>query len=591
MRPGGEFFSKPSHPLRRRYEALRAYLVDGLAPLEVARRFGYQPASLITLASKLRREGSAGLDAYFRALRMAPRQRLMTLHLREKILALRKQELLSIYEIAERLRKEGFAISHQTIWEVLRSAKVPRLPKRTPATKARGPFLSPPVADVRDLDLSSREVECRAPLLLFFLPFLDRLDFDLEVRRAGYPSSAMIPASSALRSTLALKLLQRPRKTHVMPLAEDEGLGLFSGLNVLPKTTFLSDYSYRVGGAPHRRLLEGVVRARVKVAAYPSRSFNLDFHTIRHYGNPKATRLEKNYVPRRSQSVPSVAVAYAQEEGTEEMVYAKADVLKREKADEVLRFVEYWKRVAGELPDELVFDSQMTTHAGLAELQRRKITFLTLRERLAKEVERVMALPETVWKTVRLSGENRIYRHPRVYEEKIELKGYPGKLRQIVARDLGRELPMFLLSNDRRRGPATLLSRYPLRTHVENSIREQVEAFHVDALSSSVRLKVEMDVGLDVIASAAYRWWGRELRGWERATARRLWSTFLDRPGKVRITEKEIVVRVRRFSRAPLLLDAPVVQECPVIPWLGGRQLRLEITGDLKIRQGEKVRP
>ncbi|MGI0072150.1 MAG: hypothetical protein ACRECT_08835, partial [Thermoplasmata archaeon] len=170
--------------------------------------------------------------------------------------------------------------------------------------------------------------------------------------------------------------------------------------------------------------------------------------------------------------------------------------------------------------------------------------------------------------------------------EEIEVKGYPGKLRQIAARDLGRPTPMFLLTNDTGRGPATLLSRYPLRTHVENSIREQVEAFHVDALSSSVRRKVEMDVVLDVIASAAYRWFARELRGWARATARRLWSTFLDRPGKVRITEDEVVVRVRRFSRAPVLLDSLVVQENPTVPWLGGRRLRLEIAGDLKLRAG-----
>jgi hypothetical protein len=417
---------------------------------------------------------------------------------------------------------------------------------------------------VRELDLAPREVECRAPLLLYFASFLDRVDFDAIVGRSEYPSSTMVPSPSALRSALALKLLQRPRKNHVMPLADDEGLGLFAGLNVLPKTTFLHDYSYRVGGAPHQQLLEGLVRARANVAAYPSGSFNLDFHTIRHYGDPEATRLEKNYVPRRSQSVPSVAVAYAQEEGSEEMVYAKVDVLKREKKDQVLRFVEYWKRVTGKLPEELVFDSQMTTHAGLAELEKQGVVFLTLRERQPKEVERVLALPESRWKTVSLTGENRVYRHPRVYEEKIEVQGYPGKLRQIVARDLGKDAPMFLLTNDRVRGPATLLSRYPLRTHVENSIREQVETFHVDALSSSVRLKVEMDVVLDVIASTCYRWFGRELRGWERATARRLWSTFLDRPGKVRITKDEVVVRVRRFSRAPVLIDTLVVSVHPV---------------------------
>jgi hypothetical protein len=579
VRAGRERFLRPAHPYHRRYEALRAYFVDGLPAADAARRFHYTRHSFEVLVERFRRND---LPPFWRDVPHGRQDRPVRTPLREAVLDLRRQSL-SVYDIAERLRAEGRPASHQTVWMILRDAGAKRLPKRTAAQKVQAPTVPPPVADARSLDLTPREIECRAPLLLYFAFFLSKVQFDAAVRRAGYLSSAMVSAPSALRAALALKLLQKPRKNHVMPLADDEGLGLFAGLNVLPKTTFLSDYSWRVDGRPHARLLEEVVRSRVRVAAYPSRSFNLDFHTIRHYGDPEATRLEKNYVPRRSQSVPSVAVAYAQEEGSEELVYAKADVLKREKADQVLRFVEYWKKVTGELPEELVFDSQMTTHPGLAELQRQGIVFLTLRERQPKEVNRVMALPESAWQTVSLSGENRVYRHPKVHEEEIEVTGYPGKLRQIVARDLGRATPMFLLTNDRGRGPATLLSRYPLRTHVENSIREQVEAFHVDALSSSVRLKVEMDVVLDVIASAAYRWFGRELRGWERATARRLWSTFLDRPGKVRITNEEVIVRVRRFSRAPVLLDSLVVQENPPVPWLGGRRLRLEITGDLKL--------
>lgn len=584
MRRGGELFSGDAHPLQRRYEALRAYLFEGLPASEVARRFRYTPASIVVLATHLRQEGVDGIRSYFRDLRVGGRHHPISTSLEELVLSLRRQEQLSVYDIAQRLTREDRPVSHQTVWRILHENGVKRLPKRSATEEPKDPLLHPPVADIRELDLSPREVECRAPLLLLFAPFLTTLSFDTVVHRAGYPGSEMVPASGALRATLALKLLQRSRKAHVMPLADDEGLGLFAGLNVLPKTTFLSDYSWRTNGKPHRQLLEGLVRARLRDGAYLSGSFNMDFHTIRHYGNPDDTQLEKNYVPRRSQSVPSVAVAYAQEEGSEEMVYAKADVLKREKADEVLRFVEYWKRVSGKLPEELVFDSQMTTHPGLAELKRRGITFLTLRERQSKEVERVLSLPDSAWKKVTLTSVNREYRHPQVLEEKVEITGYPGKIRQIVARDMGKELPMFLLTNDKRRGPATLLSRYPLRTHVENSIREQIDAFRVDSLSSSVRLKVDMDVVLDVVGSAAYRWLGHQLRGWERATARRLWQTFLDRPGKIRIEQDAVVLRIRRFSRAPILLDAPVVLAEPRIPWLGGRKLRVEVTGYLRLR-------
>ena len=170
-----------------------------------------------------------------------------------------------------------------------------------------------------------------------------------------------------------------------MPLADDEGLGLFAGLNVLPKTTFLHDYSY-----PGRRGPPSPSARRG--GAGPSERGGLPVRLVQpglpHHPplrGPGSHPPQKNYVPRRSQSVPSVAVAYAQEEGSEELVYAEGDVLKREKRDQVLRFVEYpgseWR---GKLPEELVFDSQMTTHGGLAALQKQKVVFLTLRERQAQ---------------------------------------------------------------------------------------------------------------------------------------------------------------------------------------------------------------
>ena len=108
--------------------------------------------------------------------------------------------------------------------------------------------------------------------------------------------------------------------------------------------------------------------------------------------------------------------------------------------------------------------------------------------------------------------------------------------------------------------------------------------FHVDALSSSVRVKVDLDVVLSVAASAAYRWLASQLKGYETATARTIWEKFLDRPGKVAVRENEIVVKIRRFSRAPVLLDTKVVRDRPSVPWLGNRRLRIEVTGDLKMR-------
>ena len=346
---------------------------------------------------------------------------------------------------------------------------------------------------------------------------------------------------------------------------------------MLPKSTALHDYSYKMGPEQHRRLLQSVVSARNGMGAYPGGSFNLDFHTIRHYGDMDSSMLEKDYVPRRSQSVPSVVTAFAQEASGREMVYANANLLKREKADEAIAFAEYWKGITGKLPGELVIDARVTTHKGLRRLDDMGITFITLRERRKGEVERVLSTPPDKWEKVEIGIKDRKWKTPLILDETVELPDY-GEIRQIAATDYGKEQPTLLITNDRKRSAATLLTRYARRTIIENSLGEQVHFFHVDALSSSVRIKVDLDIVLSVIASGCYKWFASSLRGYDTATAKKLWETFIDRPGTIRLTDTEVVIRVRRFSRAPLLLEAAERWKGMEIPYLGNRRLKIEIS-------------
>lgn len=574
MRDPAAYFQRPRHPLQRRYEALRAVFVDEVSVAEAGRRYGYKPESLHVLCSRFRNEE---LDPFLSHGVPGAPARGRPEEVRVAVLEARRRGL-SIMDIPGELEAQGLTASEQTVYRILREAGVGRLAKRTRAQREAPASLPPVVADVGRLDLSAgRVVACRAPLVFLFAPLLARLDFLGLVREAGFPGSSQIPAASSLRGLLGLKLLNRPRKNHVAGVADDEGFGLLSGLNVLPKTTALSAYSYRVGPRPIRALLEKWVGAYAGLDEFPSGSFNFDFHTIRHYGDPGRSRLEKNYVPRRSQSVPSVLTAFAQEHGSRTLVYANANLVKREKRDEVVAFAEYWRKVTGGLPQELVFDAQATTHKGLARLDRLGVKFITLRERRPAELKRLAALPESTWERVRLDAPNRKWRTPLALDERVQILDYPKRIRQVAYRDLGREEPTLLLTNHTRPGPAKLLERYAQRTPIENSLGEQVGFFHVDALSSDVRLKVELDVVLSVIASNAYHWLGRRLKGYESATAATLWRTFLDRPGHVRLTGGEVVLRVRRFAKAPVLLESRVWKEQAPVPWLGDRRVRLEL--------------
>ena len=60
-RSGGEYFAAPEAGPQRRYEALRAYLLDGEPAATVARRFGYTTTGLYSAVRDFRANRGGGL--------------------------------------------------------------------------------------------------------------------------------------------------------------------------------------------------------------------------------------------------------------------------------------------------------------------------------------------------------------------------------------------------------------------------------------------------------------------------------------------------------------------------------------------------
>jgi hypothetical protein len=131
--------------------------------------------------------------------------------------------------------------------------------------------------------------------VFLFLPLLARLRFDDLVTQAGYPGSGMIPSPAALLSLLTLKLLDKERRSHITAFDFDEALGLFAGLNVLPKKSYATDYSYRTTRSCQQGLLSRWVAALAPLLFPDAQEFCLDFHAIPFRGEPEA--VENHYLP------------------------------------------------------------------------------------------------------------------------------------------------------------------------------------------------------------------------------------------------------------------------------------------------------
>jgi hypothetical protein len=285
--------------------------------------------------------------------------------------------------------------------------------------------------------------------------------------------------------------------------------------------------------------------------------------------------VEKHYVSRRSRSQKGVLVFLARDTEQRVMCYSNAHVSKSEQADEILRFVEFWTQQTGAPPQELVFDSQLTTYANLYELDKRGIRFLTLRRRTRKLLAELYARPNSAWRRATLRSLTRTYRTPRVFDERIQLAGYGEKpLRQLSILDLGHEEPTLLLTNDMHATPATLITRYAQRMLIENGIAEAIHFFHIDALSSMLGLKVDFDLQLTLMASSLYRAFARHLpENYHHATAKVLFDNLLDVAGTVQIDTREIIVTLDKRAHNPYLVDSRLAEQPTPMPWLDGKAL------------------
>ena len=172
-------------------------------------------------------------------------------------------------------------------------------------------------------------------------------------------------------------------------------------------------------------------------------------------------------------------------------------------ADEILRFAEFWKGEPAQVPQELVFDSQLTTYANLRRLDEKEIRFLTLRRRTRKMLAEIFS-PSSAWRRVTLRSLTRTYRTPGSWMRGSTSRATARTIRQLSVIDLGHEEPTILLTNDFTSTPVQLITRYAQRMLIENGIAEAIHFFHIDALSSMVDLKVDFDLQITL-------WWKRAL--------------------------------------------------------------------------------
>ena len=567
------YFAHPESPGQKQYEALRAFYMDNLPARIIADQFGYTVPSFNALKQKFK----SGKLIFKFTEKPGPQGSRVPKEIQQKIFQIRSLYNLSSYRIAEILAIDGIDVNPRTISRLLAKAGFPPAPRRAKLSIGEtvcGAKVPQEAHILSPESLEGRTVECAVGGIFLFAPLIDRLGLPKIVEQTSLPGSKQIPPLQYFLSFLALKLMGKERLSQINDVSFDQGIGLFAGLNVLPKCTAISDYSYRLDSHILDGLLQNFVHQMNRHHVYRSDTINLDFHTIPHYGDESV--LQTHWVPTKNKRMKGALTLFAQDCESTVFHYAQADILRSEASEKIIDFIKFWKKVHGKLTSTLVFDSKVTSYEQLNALNEMKISFITLRKRGKKLLATTEKIPHSQWQRLHLDIPKRKYKNPLVFESAIDLPGYDDKLRQVVMKGTGRERPSFLITNDFLSPVDSLIFRYAKRWRIENGIAEAVKFFSLNALSSPVLIKVHFDVLMTMIAHSLYHFLSQRLRGFEECRASTIFRKFINMKADISLRDGNILVKFPRRSHNPIIKSAELDKAPSTISWLGHRKIRFE---------------
>jgi len=567
------YFLEPKTPRQNQYEALRAYALEDLSAKEVGERFGLAETTIFALANRIK----AGKLEFFPKPSRGPTDRRVPPYIRDRILEFRNGEL-SAADIVESLMREKIKLSERTVERVLKDAGFGKLRRRTNLRRGvtkKNALLSTPSRNLDFEDIGPFNEPCQIAGIFFFLPYIIESGLVDIFEKLPLPESNRIGKVRAGLSFLALKLIGGKRLSHVRQYDRDVGFGVFAGLNVLPKPSYMGTYSDRLSADLCTRLQKEMIASFVakKPDFFKGKTINLDFHSIPHFG--EQSEMEKVWCGSRNKAMKGANTFFAQDAETKSVLYANADVLRKEEANEILGFVDWFNDIKGIVDQTLVFDSRLTTYKILDELDSEGIRFVTLRKRFKKLIEQTREIPEDRWEKIKISIPKRKHQNVSAHESEVRLRGCKAVLRQVAIKDHGRREPTYVITNNKDMDLVELLTVYARRWRIENKFAELVDFFNLNSVSSPLMVRIHFDVLMSVAGSFLYQIFARDLPRFENHLSPDIFRRFVNMPGSIRFDGNRFEVHIRKRTHTPILRGISKLESIIEIPWLENRPLQI----------------
>jgi len=550
------FFLKPKSVAHKQYEALRMYYVEDLSAQEVADHFGYTYRAFTSLVSSFREKIGDGTSGSIFFVENTPGRKpsAETLGAKSVIIDMRKK-YYSVPDIKVALDGLGHSLSEKNIYNIIAAEGFSRLPRRTKLVKQQLDKVQIQAEKTAPLSFENETFKSSNAGILMFLPLIKRYEIDTVIARSNYPGTSVISKQASILCFLALKLANRRRYSSDDTWCMDRGMGLFAGLNVLPKTAWYTSYSDRVTSEMNQTFLKQLHQLWLKYGLLEDTA-NLDFTTIPYWGDD--SHLENNWSGKRGKALGSMLAVLAHDPDSGLIDYGSTNVLQKDESAVVLEFLDFYREGNTKKENKLrylVFDSKFSNYENLKKLDKDEIKFITIRRRGKLILDRIAKLPAKGWKDVKVECAGNKTRTLHVYDEMVVLNGYDKEIRQITITGNGKIKPAIIITNDFDLPIEKIIRKYARRWLVEKEISEHIDFFHLNLVSSSMVIKVDFDLTMSILAHNLYRLFAFELGRYSHLSVQTLYDKFVLDGADIEIGKRTITVQLKKKRELPLILE------------------------------------
>lgn len=568
-----DFFLNPKSISQKQYEALRAYYVENKTAAEIAAEFGYKHRGFTSIVLNFRKKLSEtnGEGLFFREVQQGRKPTGVIEKAKDIIIKLRKQ-YHSIDEIKVILDGQGYSISEKSIYNILKSEGFARLPRRQKFIKQQRQPVKLEAVKSTVCDFNTESFKSNSGGTLCLLPVLKRYGIDKIIENCDYPETKSISKLNSILSFVALKVNNIRRYSADDLWCMDRGVGMFAGLNVLPKASWFTSYSHRVTADMNLKFLKELHNIWQENNLLGDTS-NLDFTTIPYWGEDE--HLENNWSGKRNKALSSMLAVLAHDPDTGIIDYGNANVMHKNESDTVLEFLDFYKKNSNK-PEQLkylAFDSKFTNYENLNKLNKEDVCFITIRRRGSNIVKKINNLSQSEWKNTRVQCSANKKRTLKINDHTTKLKGYDGDIREIYITGNGKIKPAIIITNDFESKVEDIVYKYAKRWLVEKSISEQISFFHLNNVSSSMVIKVDFDLTMSILAFNLFRIFALETGRYKNSTSTTLYEKILLNSADITIRDEEIIVSLKKKRMLPLCLEIMENFNDEKFQWLGNKKI------------------